>query len=146
MSVSGPRSTGPRLVHMTEAGDAIRSSGKLGLPGDLYVGPASNAELSGWALTKRTGLSPSGKFEPIFIPEAAAAAFRRPIPVGPVTTWQRLTGQQYAPRGVIDLGTGDFMRTGVNRSQASWYTIDVGITGAAAGTAGAYWYSTGGDQ
>jgi hypothetical protein len=135
---------------MTKAGDAIRSSGKLGLPGDLYAGPASNAQLSGWASTGRTGLSPSGNFKPIFIPEAAEAAFRRPIPVGPVTTWQRLTGQQYAPRGVIDLGTGEFSRAGVNRRQALWYTIDVGVLdplilgGAAAG--GAYWYSTQGDD
>ncbi|MBX3435035.1 MAG: hypothetical protein KF847_17090 [Pirellulales bacterium] len=138
------------MVHMTEAGVAIRSSGKLGLPGDLYAGPAANAGRSGWALTRRTGLSPSGNFEPIFIPEAAEAAFRRPIPVGPVTTWQRLTGQQYAPRGAIDLGTGAFTRTGINRSQAFWYSVDVGILdpliigGAAAG--GTYWYSTqGGD-
>ncbi|MGL4514693.1 MAG: hypothetical protein ACRCT8_16515 [Lacipirellulaceae bacterium] len=101
-------------------------------------------------MTSRTGLSPSGNFEPIFIPEAAEGAFRRPFVVGPVTTWQRLTGQQYAPRGVIDLSTGEFTRAGMNRGQAFWYTIDVGVLdplilgGTAAG--GAYWYSTqGGD-
>ncbi|MEM6331567.1 MAG: hypothetical protein AAF790_15150 [Planctomycetota bacterium] len=141
--VSVPRSTGPRLVHMTEAGDAIRSSGRLGLPGDLYAGPASNAGRSGWGLTGRTGLSPSGNFEPIFIPEAAEAAFRRPIPVGIGTGWQRLTGQQYAPRGIIDLGTGEFTRTGINRTQALWYSFDVGVGTVLGGSAAAYWYSTG---
>jgi hypothetical protein len=135
---------------MTKAGDAIRSSGRLGLPGDLYAGPASNAELAGWALTRRTGLNPTGNFEPIFIPKAAEAAFRRPIPVGPVTTWQRLTGQQFAPRGVIDLGTGAFTRTGVNRTQAMWYSVDVGVLdplilgGAAVG--GTNLYSTQGND
>ncbi len=140
--VSVPRTTGPRLVHMTEAGGAIRGSGKLGLPSDIYAGPASNANLSGAALTRRTGLSPTGNFEPIFIPNAAESAFRRPISVGPVTVWQRFTGQQFAPRGVIDLGTGEFTRTGINRGQAFWYTIDVGITGSAVGS-GVYLYSTG---
>jgi len=142
--VSGPRTTGPRLVHMTEAGDAIRSSGRLGLPGDLYAGPASNANRSGWSLTGRTGLSPTGNFEPIFIPEAAEAAFRRPIPVGIGTGWQRLTGQQYAPRGFIDLSTGEFTRTGINRTQALWYTIDAGFTGGFIGTG--YWYATQGGE
>jgi len=129
---------------MTEAGDAIRSSGRLGLPGDLYAGPASNAELLGWALTRRTGLNPKGNFEPIFIPEAAEPAFRRPIPVGIGTGWQRLTGQQYAPRGFINLGTGEFTRTGINRTQILWYTFDAGLTGGFVGVG--YWYATGGDE
>jgi hypothetical protein len=144
LTVSGPLTTGSRLVHMTEAGEAIRSSGRLGLPGDLYAGPASNAELSGWALTSRTGLSPGGTFEPIFIPEAAEAAFSRPIPVGIATGWQRFTGQQYAARGFIDLSTGEFTRTGINRTQALWYTVDVIVDGVAVGVV--YWYATGGEE
>jgi hypothetical protein len=130
---------------MTEAGAAIRSSGKLGLPGDLYAGPAANAEMSGWALTRRTGLKSDGNFEPIFIPQAAETAFKKPIPIGLGTGWQRLTGQQYAPRGVIDLGTGAFTRTGINRTQALWYSFDVGANAVIGGTAAAYWYSTSGD-
>jgi hypothetical protein len=134
---------------MTEAVAAIRRSGRLGLPGDIYAGPASNASLSGWRLTLRTGLNPRGNYEAIFIPRAAETAFSRPVPFGPVTLWQRLTGQQYTPRGVIDLATGQFTRTGINRTQALWYTIDVGILdpliigGAAAGV---YWYATGGGE
>lgn len=149
-AVSVPRTTsGPRLVHMSEASGAIRGSGRLGLPSDLYAGPAANAKLSGWPLTARTGLSPGGNFKPIFIPQAAEGAFARPVPVGIVTGWQRVTGQQYAARGIIDLGTGQFTRTGVNRTQALWYTIDVGIldplmVGGTVG--GVYRYTTGGDE
>jgi len=97
-------------------------------------------------LTRRTGLSATGNFEPIFIPEAAEAAFRRPIPVGIGTAWQRLTGQQYAARGVIDLATGEFTRTGINRTQALWHTVDVGANIAIGGSAAAYWYSISGDE
>jgi RHS repeat-associated protein len=130
------------LVHMTEAGDAIRSSQRLGLPSDLYAGPASNASRSGWELTRRTGLSPSGNFEPITIPSAAESAFSRPLPIGPFTLWQRATGQQYAARGIINLETGAFARTGMNRTQAQWYVIDAGISGTGLATGNLYLSAT----
>jgi hypothetical protein len=131
-------SSGPRLVHMTPARNAIEQSGKLGRPSDLYAGPASNANLSGWRLTGKTGLDAGKHYEPIYIPSAAESVFTRPIPVGPFTAWQRAMGTQYAPRGVIDLGTGAFTRTGINQTQALWYTIDAGITTTAA--SGGYLY------
>jgi hypothetical protein len=123
---------------MTEAADAISESGRLGLPSEIYVGPASNAGRSGWALTRRTGLSPSGTYQSACIPEAAEAAFCRPSLVGPFTAWQRVTGQRYTARGVIDLGTRRFIRTGVNRTQAGWYAIEVGVMGTAVGAGGLY--------
>jgi hypothetical protein len=134
--------SGKNLVHMTEAADAINDSRRLGLPSDLYAGPASNAGRSGWSLTGRTGLSPKGNFEPIHIPSAAESAFSRPIPIGPATLWQRATGQQYAARGIIDLETGAFTRAGINRTQAQWYAIDAGITGTGLTIGGLYWWST----
>ena len=130
------------LVHMTDAADAINDTKRLGLPSDLYAGPASNASRSGWRLTGRTGLSPKGTFEPIHVPSAAESAFSRPLPIGPVTLWQRAMGQQYTARGVINLETGAFTRTGINRTQAQWYAIDVGLTGTAATAGGLYWWST----
>jgi hypothetical protein len=127
---------------MTEAGDAIRSSQRLGLPSDLYAGPASNAGRSGWSLTRRTGLNPTGNFEPIYIPSAAESAFSRPFVTGPFTAWQRLTGQQYAARGIINLETGAFTRTGINRTQLQWNAIDAGITGTGLMIGGLYWWTT----
>lgn len=126
---------------MTEAGEAIRSSQRLGLPSDLYAGPASNATRSRWSLAGRTGLGPKGHFEPICIPSAAESAFSRPVPIGPFTLWQRATGQQYAGRGIINLETGAFTRTGINRTQAQWYTIDAGITGTGLTIGGLYLWS-----
>jgi hypothetical protein len=41
--VSVSRSTNASLVHITDTGDAIRTSGRLGLPDDLYAGPHSVA-------------------------------------------------------------------------------------------------------
>lgn len=130
------------LVHMTEAGDAIRGSQRLGLPSDLYAGPASNAGRSGWSLTRRTGLDPTGNFEPIYIPSAAESAFSKPFVTGPFTAWQRATGQQYAARGIINLETGAFTRTGINRTQLQWNAIDTGITGTGLTIGGLYWWST----
>jgi len=141
-----PTAPGQRLVHMTEAADAISRSGRLGLSSDIYAGPASNANKSGWALTRRTGLSPRGNYEPVWIPEAAEAAITKPLPVGPFTAWQRATGQRYTARGVIDLSTEEFTRTGVNGTQALWYTIDVGITGTALGAGALYRYSSGREE
>ncbi|MFN7840573.1 MAG: RHS repeat-associated core domain-containing protein, partial [Pirellula sp.] len=135
-------SSGPRLVHMSEAADAINSSKTLGLPSDLYAGPASNASRSGWSLTRATGLDPGGAYKPVFIPQAAESAFSKPLPIGPVTAWQRFYGQEYAGRGTIDLLTGQFTRTGINRTQAGWYVTDSLITGGTLTAGGLYWWST----
>lgn len=124
---------GGRLVHMSEAAGEINTSGRLGLPGNNYAGPAANAGRSGWSLTSRTGLSPSGTYEAVPIPAAGEAGFSKVVPIGPLTTWQRLTGQQYTARGVMDLRTGAFSRTGVNWNQVGIYGTDAAITGGAIG-------------
>ncbi|HBN76866.1 MAG TPA: hypothetical protein DD473_13815 [Planctomycetaceae bacterium] len=132
---AGKLSSGKGLVHMTEASDAINRSKRLGLPSDIYAGPTSNAGRSGWSLTGRTGLNPKGNYEAIHIPSSAESAFSRPLPIGPATFWQRVTGQQYSARGIIDLDTGTFLRTGINRTQAQWYVFDTLAT-----SGGLYWW------
>jgi RHS repeat-associated protein len=123
---------GDNLVHMSQHADEIIKSGKLGLPGDIFAGPASNARLSGWPLAGKTGLPPSGSYEPVFIPKVAEGNFSKVIPIGPYTGWQRFMGHQYTARGTLDLNTGNFARTGVNWSQVKNYgadvIIDTGIT------------------
>lgn len=122
-----------RLVHVSTKADEILASGKLGLPSDIYAGPASNSGLSGWSLTAKTGLSPAGTYSAVPIPAAGEAAFSRVVPIGPMTAWQRLTGQQYTARGVIDLSTGAFTRSGVNWNQVGIYATDAAITGGVTG-------------
>ena len=91
------------------------------------------------SLTRRTGLNPNGNYRPVFIPEAGEAAFRQVTPIGPMTAWQRLTGQQYTARGIMDIGTGAFTRTGVNWNQVGIYSFDAAVTGSVIG--GAYIWS-----
>ena len=127
----------------TRAND-IFASGKLGLPSNNYAGPATNAKLSGWALTRRTGLSPRGNYGAVPIPVSGEAAFSKVTPVGLFTAWQRYTGQQYTARGVIELSTGSFTRTGVNWNQAGVYAGDAALSTAVLGS-GIYLLN-GGDQ
>lgn len=122
---------------MSEHADKILVSQKLGLPSNVYAGPASNAGRSGWSLTARTGLNPSGVYKPVFILKTGEAAFSQVKPVGVFTSWQRLTGQQYTARGIIDLSTGVFIRTGINWNQALIYGCDAAVT---AGGIGAGFY------
>ncbi len=118
---------------MSQHANKINESGKLGLPGDIFAGPRSNAGLSGLPLTLKTGLS-SGDYKPVFIPKEAEKHFSKVTPIGIYTGWQRLMGHQYTARGTLNLKTGDFARTGVNWSQVKNYAADVGINILAIGT------------
>ena len=126
------------LVHMTTAefGQEILGTGTL--RGPIYAGPASNASARGVALSLRTGLS-STSTTAIRIPNSALGAFSRPIPIGPFSAWQRLTGAQFSAAGNLNLATGEFIRTGVNWTQMAIYGIDAAFTGTAVGTA---WYGS----
>jgi hypothetical protein len=127
------------LVHMSQYADEIIDSGKLGQPGDIFAGPASNANSSGLWLTLKTGLSPHKSFKPVIIPQAGEAAFSKVIPVGIVTGWQRIMGHRYTARGILDIKTGEFMRTGVNWGQFKNYSADIIINTAAVITGFSVW-------
>ena len=135
--------SGGNLIHLTDDIHAsqINSSGVL--RGNIYAGPASNAQLNGFNLSWRTGLSP-GNYQAINIPPAGQYVFSRPTPIGPFTAWQRFTGQQYTARGVLDINTGMFIRQGVNWNQASWYATDAVIDSAVG--IGIYLRSSDGDE
>ena len=94
-------------------------------------------------ITARTGLLPSQAGAAVQIPSAATGAFSRPIPMGPMTLWQRLTGQQFTAAGSIDMATGAFTRTAANWNQVGIYAFDASVTGTAVG-AGFYFASGGG--
>ena len=135
--ISGPSGVGlPKnsnsLVHLTDARHGLRINQSGVLRGDTYVGPLSNAHFSGIGVTARTGLSGTSFQAGVRIPAAGEAAFSRVTPIGPITGWQRLTGQQYTSRGVLDLQTGAFQRTGVNWNQATIYGVDAGISAGGA--------------
>ncbi|MFA6135142.1 MAG: RHS repeat-associated core domain-containing protein, partial [Phycisphaerae bacterium] len=116
------------LVHLTngKAGALINESEVL--RGNIYAGPLSNAGQSGLGVTLRTGLSPGAYEAAVRIPSAGEAAFSSVRPIGPMTTWQWLTGQQYTANGVLNLSTGAFTRTGVNWNQVLIYGTDAAIT------------------
>lgn len=114
-----------RLVHLTnnKAAAGIDATGEL--RGGIYAGPLSNAGESGLGVTWRTGL-PRGAYQAaVPIPEAAAGAFSKPVPIGLFTGWQRAMGTQYTARGVLNLSTGAFTRTGINWTQVGWYGLDI---------------------
>ena len=118
-----------RLVHLApvESAAKILQSRTLGLPSDIYAGPASNAKLQGWGLSLKTGLNPHVKYSPIHIPNAAESAFKSPTAIGPFTFWQKMNGTRYTPRGTINLDTGQFVKTGINWSQVQWQATDLAI-------------------
>jgi hypothetical protein len=58
--------------------------------------------------------------------------------LGPITLWQRLTGQQFTAAGSLNMATGAFTRTGVNWDQLIFYGIDVAFTGSAVGLGASY--------
>jgi len=121
---------GKTLSHMSLYKREVLSSGTLGTPGDIFAGPISNANLSGIPLMVRTGLNPTLKFENINV---FSDAFRKVVPMGPFTFWQRAMGHQYTPRGFLHLDTGKFVRTGVNKTQLKNYATDVVLDASIAG-------------
>jgi hypothetical protein len=116
----------------------IVSEGLLQGRSGIYAGPAANAELKGVDITLRTGLSPSQAGAAVRIPSGAEAMFSRPIPIGPMTAWQRLTGQRFTAAGNLDLSTGIFVRTGVNWNQVGIYAVDATATSTVVGGSAVY--------
>jgi RHS repeat-associated protein len=121
-----PAFLGGKYVHMTnpESFAGIQGERALISRGGIYAGPRTNAQTSGLELSLRTGLSPSSDV-PVLIPKAAEGAFFQPLPIGPVTTWQRAMGHVYTPAGILDLNTGVFTRTGLPLTQIKWYLTDI---------------------
>ena len=119
-----------RLVHLTdETGlQGIRQSGQIVGTHGIYAVPAEIAEQSTLIRVIRTGLPPSRTTQLVPIPEETLVYFRRPIPIGPYSAWQRLSGIHYAPPGHLDLATGILIR-----KPAWWgpgmstYAMDAGI-------------------
>jgi hypothetical protein len=127
-----------RLVHLTsgEAGASINASQTLLGRNGIYATPLSTAQASGLRVTALTGLRPSQYAAAVPIPSGAQGAFTRPLAIGPISMWQRATGQVYTAAGSLNLATGVFTRTGVNWNQALIYGADAAITAGIAGGTG----------
>jgi RHS repeat-associated protein len=119
------------LVHLTKPANAaaINATQTLGKgTGTVYAGPASLANASKTTVALKTGLRASETGASVAIPNAAAAGFRVPTVVGPMTAWQRLSGTVYtAGAGTVNLATGAFTRTGIGWNQAKIYLYDAFI-------------------
>jgi RHS repeat-associated protein len=135
-----PAASPQPLVHLTTGQNAAGINATTTLIGNTYAGPLSNAQASGIGITVRTGLSPSTYQAAVRIPDIARPAFTPVRPVGPLTTWQYMTGQHYTANGVLNLSTGAFTRLGVNTNQVLIYSVDVllDITVATSVGAGIY--------
>ncbi len=116
---------GTALVHLTgdDAALAINASSTLRGSSGIYAGPASLADASPVVVTLRTGIAP-GTYSAIPIPPGAVGSFVRPIPVGPITAWQSLTGQVHTGAGAINLTTGAFTASGTTLNHALFYVVD----------------------
>jgi hypothetical protein len=127
-----PAPAGPGgLIHLTSPANAasIESSGTIiGQSAGIYASPASVANSSSLSLTLRTGVTSTGAS--VQIPASAASAFSQPVPIGLLTSWQRLAGNHYTARGNLNLATGTFTRAGVNLNQLTFYGVDLTLNAA----------------
>jgi hypothetical protein len=127
-----PAPAGPGgLIHLTSPANAasIESSGTIiGQSAGIYASPASVANSSSLSLTLRTGVTSTGAS--VQIPASAASAFSQPVPIGLLTSWQRLAGTHYTARGNLNLATGTFTRAGVNLNQLTFYGVDLTLNAA----------------
>jgi RHS repeat-associated protein len=125
------------LVHLTDpaaVADLTAPGAVFRGPSGIYAGPASNAAADGVGVTLRTGLSPLRTYGSVPIPPSAAGSFVRPLPMGPITLWQNLTGQVHTGAGLLDMTTGAFTRTGVLYNHALFYGADAALTVVPAAT------------
>lgn len=133
---------GTRLIHLTsEEGYAgITSSGTLRGSQGIYAIPEHVARESTALRVARTLLRPSQTQQVVSIPQSAQSIFSRPLPVGPVSTYQRLMGVYRAPAGVIDLASGQFTASGSRLANITGqffpYGVDamIWVSGAAVGS------------
>lgn len=114
------------MVHLTNEAAAANIVKEGVLRGNNFAGPASNAT-SGAMMTLQTGLS--GTKVAVPIPAAAQAAFQTVRPIGPLTSWQAAYAQAYTAKGSLDLATGVLTRSGINTTEAFWYSLDTILNG-----------------
>ncbi|MFD1322658.1 SpvB/TcaC N-terminal domain-containing protein [Micromonospora sonneratiae] len=121
------------FVHLTSpaAAAAINTTQTLGKGGGtIYVGSTSLATASKTTVALKTGLTGEKAAEAVKVPASAAQALRTPVPIGPGTLWQRLSGTQFSKgAGSINLSTGAFTQTGVAWTQWKWSLFDAWLMG-----------------
>ncbi|WAS96883.1 eCIS core domain-containing protein [Nannocystis punicea] len=100
----------PPLVHLTDTAGktGITASGVLRQSQGIYAVPAKTVSEGTALRVFRTLLRPSRTAHPIPIPEGSGGLFSQPLPIGPISTYQRLVGVYRAPAGAIELATGSF--------------------------------------
>ncbi|WP_437721455.1 eCIS core domain-containing protein [Sorangium sp. So ce861] len=140
-ALPGPRASTPPLVHFTDpAGHAgITSSGVLRGSQGIYTLPATATQQGTAQRFLRTLVAPSRTARHVPIPQQSLGQFSRPLPVGPISAYQRLAGVYRAPAGSINLLTGEFTASGsrlANITGQFWpYGIDAIIWASGAAMA-----------
>lgn len=98
------------LVHLTskEGLQGIHASGKLGGRWGIFGLPFDRVPQSELGRLAKT-LVPRDTSHGVLINGEAAAAFQKPLPVGPFSLARRLAGVRSTPLGSIEMGSGRFI-------------------------------------
>ena len=132
----------PGLTHLTSMeGEAGITAQKMlhGRQG-IYAIPSSTLGESTAMRVARTLLRAADTARAVGIPETAAGAFSRPVPIGPLSLYQRLMGVHRAPAGAVNLATGGFEAGGRFLPNLTGQFFPYGVDGLiwlGAGTIGA---------
>ncbi|MCG8053472.1 MAG: hypothetical protein JAZ15_19940, partial [Candidatus Thiodiazotropha endolucinida] len=122
-----------KLVHLTSPEIIPKLSSQLGKGGStVYAATESISQYSMPIRFLRTGIGSVEKLKGVKeIPTYASGAFRKPVVIGPFSTWQRASGARFTPgAGFVNLKTGRFVRKGPSLNQTSFYAADAFIVGA----------------
>lgn len=124
----------PPLVHLTDepgfAGITQGTPSAIRGSQGIYAVPDTVTTESTAMRVLRTLLRPSRTAFPVPVPEGAAGAFSRPIPLGPVSLYQRLMGVFRAPAGQILLPSGEFVASGQWWANISGQIFPYGVDAA----------------
>jgi Domain of unknown function (DUF4157) len=114
VNLSRAASPNPPLMHLTDAaGEAgITASQTLRGSQGIYALPSSTASEGTAMRVLRTLLRPGQTSQAVQLPPSAGGLFSRPLPMGPLSAYQRMMGVYRAPAGSINMLTGEFTASG----------------------------------
>jgi len=131
ISMPGAVRPNPSLIHLTDSAgqSGITTSGALRGSQGIYALPSHTVSEGTAMRVLRTLLRPSQTSHVVSVPENASGLFRQPLPIGPLSTYQRLMGVSRTPAGSISMLTGDFAASGNSLANITGQFFPYGIDG-----------------
>lgn len=135
----GPAPNTRPLVHLTDPQGAtgIGSSNVLRGSQGIYALPAGAQNQNAAVRVLRTLLRPAQTNSSVLVNPNASGVFRQPVPMGPLSTYQRLMGVYRAPAGQINQLTGAFTPSASRLANITGQFFPYGVDGMLWITAGA---------